>query len=293
MRTSKDEDFNMLDESDEYLLKMTEELKHELSEIKVSEDLIARTLNRISDRKDEANPDSNVIPMEDRKASVKYRDRNYKWVKPLSVAAAACILLLLASSLMRDGIMIGGMKKESELDYANMAASKEEAEVNFKQNSVTPTILYSGKDSVADVKNDTTVSEDQFAQWQEKKTQEGVAAGILKIQSSYQFAYDLAMSEAVNTELVYGFEGYSEGNASKLLELLTSDRIRVTTEDVIEDVEYVLVFSLGEEDAVTYEITSNFVTAKTYHNLEEISQLSYRIIEHESFQEKLLEYLKP
>jgi hypothetical protein len=76
-----------------------------------------------------------------------------------------------------------------------------------------------------------------------------------------------------------------------LLTLFTSKELSVSTNEPADEWEYYLVFSLGEEDAVTYQVGRKSVVAISYHQEEEPSQIYYEMKDAGNFIADMLEYL--
>jgi hypothetical protein len=304
MKTPKQERFDdfLMDESDDYLLKMAEELKQDLSEIKVSEDLIARTLAKVSEQaKDDATKaESNVVPINDIKAPVKNR-RRFQWIKPVSVAVAACFVLLLGANVAKNGLF--GEKKDSSSDSSayEMQATEAEGLVKAQDDKVLKSA------GAANTEESATVDQDQYSiTYVAPEATTGEAAdnqdNEVKITqnftgaeaNAYSKALEQATNEAGDQAVVYEYPQNSEDNSTtSLLTLLTSDELTATTLEATDEWQYYLVFSLGEEDAVTYQIgKSKFVIATSYHGGDDPSQVVYEMKNVDTFLETLTGYLK-
>ncbi len=310
MKTPKQDQFDafLIDESDEYLLKMTEELKEDLCDLKVSEDLIARTLARISEQaKDEdKKEESNVVAIRDIKAPVKNR-RAYQWIKPLSVVAAACFLLFLGANIAKNGLFIGNKKSMSESSAYDMNATSiaGDGRVEMKND-----VVLKSAEVVEDRVQSQITSENQQAgdslvapqTTEQAKTDKDNGKGsdnnmlyyTALENTAYNRALEAARSSANDEAKIYEFAQSSDDmKTTSLLSLLTSEELGVTTEEANDEWEYYLVFSLGEEDAVTYQIgRSKFVLATNYHGDEEAIQIIYQMKNVDNFLESLTGFLE-
>lgn len=301
MKTPKHDQLDdfLIDESDEYLLKMADELKHDLSDIKVSEDLIARTLAKISEqtRDDVTKTESNMVPIKDIKAPVKYR-RSFQWMKPLSVAVAACLLLILGANAVNNGLFIGNKKESSDssaYDMRSYGASEKETTAKEDKGFKSSEVAEANREEAVVLEKEqydmTNVTPSAITQ----EFTDAHVNGALGVETTaYSRALEAATSAAGEQGMVYEFPQSSEdSNTLSLLSLLTSKDLSVTSEEAEDEWKYYLVFSLGEEDAITYQIgKSEFIIATSYHGTEEASQVTYQMKNVDKFLESLTGYLE-
>lgn len=309
MKTHKNDQWNdsLMDESDEYLLDMMEDLKLELNDIIVSDELIAKTLAKVSIQENTKKQavSSNLVPLEDIIASSKPR-RNYNWIRSFSVVAAACLVLFLGINAMKNVAFMGSKKDTASYDWkadnsmnstteaydiANdttaKSAAPEALQGNMKEEATADTtdrVLTAEKDMESSDTgagpngNSNLVSED---------------VSTVTVQNvAYARAFENAMNEAANLNKVYEYlDSSTNDQAKSLLELFTSDQLTVSLEEPSEEWQYYMVFSLGEEDAVMYQVGEHYVIATNYHNEEEPSQVIYDIKDENEFKVSILEQI--
>lgn len=300
MRTPKYEqpENSLMDESDEVLLEMMEELKLELEDIKVSDELISKTLAKVSEQENQDTKKvlSNVVSMESMKASPKYKNRNYKWIKSVSVAAAACLVLFLGVNAMK-GSKFERKDRANSSDYEMKGTNYAEdpaynlAKDSTKESSETQTPQTVQEGVTEGDSNFTTYDVTSIGQ-----DTGNYSEGVTVNGGLHNIAYSKALESAINTSTevskVYEYpELSSNDKAISLLELFSSDELSVSSEEPIDEWTYYMVFSLGEEDAVVYQVGGNYVIATTYHNEEEPSQVTYEIKDAQRFHKLVLENL--
>ena len=301
MRTPKYEqpENSLMDESDEVLLEMMEELKLELGDIKVSDELISKTLAKVSEQENQDTKKvvSNVVSMESMKASPKYKNKNYKWIKSISVAAAACLVVFLGINAMKGANKFESKNRADSSAYEMKGTDyAEDPALNLAKESTMKSSETQAPQAVQDgvtegdsnhITYDVTSIEPDTGNSLEGATVNG---GL------HNIAYSKALESAINTSTelskVYEYpELSSNDKAISLLRLFSSAELSVSSEEPVDVWTYYMVFSLGEEDAVVYQVGGGYVIATTYHKEEEPSQVTYEIKDAQRFHKLLLENL--
>ncbi|MDD5934304.1 MAG: hypothetical protein PUC65_01875 [Clostridiales bacterium] len=304
----KEDEF--MNESDEFLLHMTEQLNDELSDITVSEDLIAKTLKavRSEDKKTES-----VISFRDAKASIEdntikdQHRRNYaKLLTSIAGVAAACFVIIIGAKVIGGGrsmyeenckstesaydrkdeenVMSGvTLEAPSDKGFNEMAEESAQGATSMEdvETEESSNVQESDKTEPA-LNNPITAGKD-------KQTEHTLFATppILEDKTAFAKALDAAKAENLDMTYIHTYRGNSD-ELSKLLKLFSSDELRLCSEEPTDEWSDFVVLSADDDTAILYKVgKKEYVVAQTYEVTGLKSETIYQVKDMDAFMEEL------
>ena len=304
----------MIDESDEYLLRITNQLQEELQDIKVSEELIAKTLERAKVKgKQETNlHDSSLDQMnhrkEDTKVSVLHRKSTRKWITSIAGVAAACFLLMIGSKVFMGGYLDVKNESSGESSAPRLEATTESTAVpqtnetyNTKANDFASQDVTS-QDVMAE--ESATVKKEQAFSSQDTMISDGAAitqqnpvlgvAGETEMKANVTsnksvIAYEQAMEMGAAKEQIYEYlKSDNEAQSQSLLELFSSEQMKLISEEATDTWDLYVIISMEESSAILYRIgNKEQVVANVFGEDGKSQDVVYRVEDMKLFRESV------
>ena len=305
----------VFDESDEYLLRLTSQLKDELQDIKVSEDLIARTMKKAKENQESSlhsmNLDEKIKSKEDTKVSLVHPKKHLRWLTSLAGVAAACFVLFIGSKVIfggyssKEDASSEGFRKEGALVENDIAQSPASSETSDGAYGII------AEESESEKNSQEFGSEGQYTTSQDAiKTEEievngkqttgtneypkvtvsnGTSGDGKEISGISLTAYEDAIMLGANEEQLYVYQkSDSESQNQALLELFSSEELKLTTEEVTDTWTLYIILSMKEESAILYRIGNEHqVVANIYESDGKSEDIVYRIDDMNQFMESL------
>ncbi len=245
----------LMNESDEFLLNMTEQLKEELKDVKVSEQLIAKTLKAVNDTKASIPPKRNYM---------KYA------VRFIEVVAACFVLVIGYRYISKVGF--GGFKSENTKDAESSMQSdgkhadsgekeyfntSESASLTDKESPATLDTTEAAPEYKVDItaSDETSITVNDSFNF-EKETED--TAITLAIQD--------ARLETVDETIIHTYQGETTQDlCSKLLLLFQSEALSLSSDDVTEEWRNLFILSTDNQTAILYKVgMKEYVVAQVY-----------------------------
>lgn len=303
------------DESDEYLLRVSNQLIDELQDIKVSEELIARTLDKVKENQEtrlySSSSDQKIKRKEDTKALTLRRKSHLRWVTTLAGVAAACLVLMIGSKVLFQGYSSkDSSKAESSNDYKDAATESstltEGSEPMFGASSeklADKESVQGGTSSDITVQDSMTNNENMLEDIDEKSEAGGTSTeespkftittnekGKMKeITGMSATAYEDAVLIGAKEDQVYVYQkSDSETQAQALLELLSSEAMKLSTQEATDTWNSYIILSMEDDSAILYRIGNNDqVVANIYGSTGKSNDVVYQVEDMKQFDESL------
>ncbi len=305
----------MNDASDEYLLRVTNQLKEELQDIKVSEELIARTLElakekgKLETRLHDSSLEQGKYTKEATKVSLLNQKRTRRWITVLASAIAACFVLVIGTKVLFFGQSSSNSSEGNmnQMAEATVESANEESEQRYTT-AAEDTIV---KDSMQE--ESPTVNSDHSLLGQENATAKGEAledpssaltatneseskesitsdtGKIQEITGMSVTAYEDATAMGAKKEQILVYQKVDEeAKVQSLLELFSSEQMHLTSEEATDAWDSYMILSMEDSSAILYRIGNNQQVAVNVYGHDGKSQdVVYEVKDMKLFRESL------
>ncbi len=248
----------MMNESDEFLLEMTEQLKQELKDVKVSEQLIAKTLKAVE--KDEQITDVKKVKIT--KASImKYAMRF------VGVAAAFFVLVVGYQFISQFGF--------SSKDSATNSEEKQEVYApSVDQSAEAPQSAAPMATQAIDYAEDSVSLETTADTAENNKVTVSTVENL-----AFTFAVEEAKRETTDETIIHTYQGdTTQDQCTQLLLLFQSEALSLSSDDVTEDWRSLIILSTDNESAILYKVgKKEYVVAQVYDTTGLTSETVYHV----------------
>lgn len=255
----------MMNESDEFLLEMTEQLKQELKDVKVSEQLIAKTLKAV-----EINEQiTDVKKVKITKASI------MKYTMRFVGVAAAFFVLVVGYQFISQ---FGFSSKDSATNSQEATSASGE-----KQEFYAPS-----EDTSAEAPQSAAPMATQTIDYAEDSVSLETTADMAEndnvtVSTVENLAFTIAVEEAkretTDETIIHTYQGdTTQDQCTQLLLLFQSEALSLSSDDVTEEWRSLIILSTDNESAIIYKVgKKEYVIAQVYDTTGLKSETVYHV----------------